>query len=753
MSYLDELNPSQRIAVEYIDGPSMVIAGAGSGKTRVLTYRIAHMLELGIDPYNILALTFTNKAAREMKERVEKILSSGSLGYRNSTSVRFLTMGTFHSVFARILRIHADELGFNTNFTIYDTEDSLSMMKTIVNDLRLDPREYKPKTMLSRISTQKNKLLSYDNYEQKISDINSYPQFGRIFKHYVKRCKKSNAMDFDDLLYYMYILLKEHPEVLSSYQHKFKYILVDEYQDTNYAQYMIVKMLAAKYENICVVGDDAQSIYSFRGADIENIFRFQKDYPDHRLFKLEQNYRSTQAIVKAANSVIENNKEQIKKNLWTNNNIGDKINIIRTLNNKEEGREVAHRIFNLKKETGSLYKEFAILYRANHQTRSFEEALRMLNIPYKIYAGMSFYQRREIKDTIAYFRLTINHTDEEALKRIINYPIRGVGKTSVEKLIIASNQHDISIWEIIENIRYYNLSISQKTIATIEDFVTMIKSFSSQIDKLSAYELGTLIVKSSGIAKELYDAKIDDPDEEERYLNLEELLNGLHLFTVAKQQANESATLTDFVNDVALLTNADTDDPENDDHVSLMTVHTSKGLEFPYVFVGGLEDELFPIKSAYNDRKILEEERRLFYVAITRAMKACTITYAMTRFKIGKNRSNEFNDPSLFLDEIDSKYIHREIFEQTGGKSLNQHNVLQLKGFKPAYKNTKNLNYETKKQMYNFQVGDNVMHASFGKGRISRIEGVDSDKKAHIFFPGHGMRTVLLRFAKLERID
>jgi len=763
MNYLDELNPSQRVAVEHIVGPSMVIAGAGSGKTRVLTYRIAHMLEQGIDPFNILALTFTNKAASEMKERIKKILSSQSFESKRANEAQRLTMGTFHSVFSRILRIHAEKLGFQTNFTIYDTEDSVSMIKTVLNDLQLDVKTYKPKVVLHYISEAKNQLQSYKEYqayEQNALFANHYLEVGRIFKHYVKRCKQANAMDFDDLLYYTHVLLKTYPEVLSLYQHKFQYILVDEYQDTNWAQYSIIKMLAAAYENICVVGDDAQSIYSFRGADIENIFRFQKDYPDHRLFKLEQNYRSTQTIVEAANSVINYNKEQIKKNLWTSNDSGQYIRVLSFLNNKEEGREIAYRIFNLKKETGCSYKDFAILYRANYQTRSFEEALRILNIPYKIYAGMSFYQRREIKDTLAYFRLSINHSDEEAFKRIINYPTRGVGKTSVEKIIIASNEHNVSIWQIVENIRIYNLPISARTIKIIEDFVTMINSFSAQLNKLSAYELGTYIVKNSGIAKDLHDAIHDGPEEVERYQNLEELLNSLQSFVVSKQQDNENnetATLIDFVNDVALLTTADTADAKNEDHVSLMTVHTSKGLEFPHVFIGGLEENLFPIKQAYEDKKALEEERRLFYVALTRAMKTCTMSYAITRFRVGYDSSKYLNnEPSSFLSEISSEYIRYETFEQAGGRSLNQQNALQLKGFKRSENRLTpidKLNRDTNKNaQQTLKVGDNVLHESFGKGRITKIEGVDPDKKAFIFFPGYGMRTMLLRFAKLEVI-
>jgi len=767
MNYLDELNPTQRVAVEQISGPSMVIAGAGSGKTRVLTYRIAHMLTLGIDPFHILALTFTNKAAREMKERIEKIIDSGTLGYRSAHASRHLTMGTFHSVFSRILRTHADKLGFTSNFTIYDTEDSLSVMKAVINDMKLDIKTYKPSLMLGYISKSKNDLKSYEQYQndEKLygSSRHTLSEIGRIFEYYVKRCKRSDAMDFDDLLYYTYVLLRVHPDILASYQHKFQYILVDEYQDTNFAQYTIIKMLAAAYENICVVGDDAQSIYSFRGADIENIFKFRSDYPDHRLFKLEQNYRSTQTIVNAANSVIGRNVDQIKKDLWTDNSHGKQIAIIRTLTEKEEGKQVAHRIFNLKKEMGCAYKDIAILYRANRQTRSFEEALRILNIPYKVYSGISFYQRREIKDTLAYFRLAVNPTDEEAFKRAINYPKRGIGKASVEKVIVAAHQHGVSIWNVLTNMNVYPLAISQKTRQEMSDFVTMIASFTAQIDKLSAYELGLQIVKSSGISKDLYAQQENGPEEVERYQNLEELLSGLQSFTMSKQETQESASLVDFMNDVALLTNSDVSDPENEDHVSLMTIHTSKGLEFEHVFLGGVEENLFPTQQSLQTKQSIEEERRLFYVAITRAMSTCTISYTISRFRVGIDARSNVSEPSRFIYEIEPEYVHHETIEQKGGRSLNQHSALRINGFKQTENSTDPKNTQlkpinrlgttTNNTLYGLKVGDTVMHATFGKGRVAKLEGLDPNKMADIFFPGHGMRKIFLRFAKIERIE
>ncbi|HRP52258.1 MAG TPA: UvrD-helicase domain-containing protein, partial [Fluviicola sp.] len=552
MNYLESLNASQRVAVENYNGPTMVIAGAGSGKTRVLTMRIAFMIEQGVDPFNILALTFTNKAAREMTERIGSIIGP--------SEAKNISMGTFHSVFARILRINAERLGYPQNFTIYDTQDTKSLLKDIVKELNLDDKIYKPSSIYARISAAKNNLISADEYGQnsEILDedkMSQRPEIARIYKAYSIRCFKAGAMDFDDLLFQTNVLLRDFPDVLTYYQHKFKYVLVDEYQDTNFSQYLIVKKLAAVYENICVVGDDAQSIYSFRGANIQNILNFRNDYPDFKLYKLEQNYRSTQTIVDAANSVISKNKDQIKKNVWTDNVKGEAIKVIRAISDNEEGKIVASTIFETKHREGNDWAGFAILYRTNRQSRAFEEALRKLNIPYKIYGGISFYQRKEIKDLLSYFRLTANHQDEEALKRVINYPKRGIGKTSWEQIIIASTEYNVSLWELISNFSKYPVSIPSATKQKISEFVTMIESFSAELTKQNAYQLAQTIAKSSGILKELFSEKDKGPEEVERYQNIEELLSGIKEFTV--QKGDEQALLSDFMVDVALLTDAD----------------------------------------------------------------------------------------------------------------------------------------------------------------------------------------------------
>lgn len=773
MSYLDGLNPSQRTAVENIYGPTMVIAGAGSGKTRVLTFRIAFMMEQGIDPFNILALTFTNKAAKEMQERIAKISSSGAMGYYGASEAKHLTMGTFHSVFSRILRFNSDRIGYPQNFTIYDTQDSKSLLKDIIKELKLDDKTYKPSTVLGRISNAKNNLVSADEYLQN-DDIlaedrmSKRPELGRIYKAYSVRCFKSGAMDFDDLLYQTFVLLRDFPDVLGYYQQKFKYILVDEYQDTNYAQYMIVKMLAAAYENICVVGDDAQSIYSFRGANIQNILNFKKDYPDFKLFKLEQNYRSTKNIVEAANSVISRNIDQIKKEVWTENDEGQLLDVVRTLTDNEEGKLVANRLFDLKNQEGCSYNDFAVLYRTNRQSRAFEEAFRKLNIPYKIYGGLSFYQRKEIKDLLAYFRLTTNHRDEEAFKRVINYPKRGVGKTTIENITIASTNYGLPIWDIICNLDQYPVPINSGTRHKIEEFATMIKSFAAQLEKLNAYDLGQHIAKSSGILKDLYAEKEKGPEEVERYQNIEELLGGLKEFTVSKEEG-ESATLAEFMIDVALLTDADDDKGEDRNHVTMMTIHSSKGLEFPHVFLVGLEENLFPSQMALQSRTETEEERRLFYVAVTRAMKTCTLTYASSRFQWGSLVSSE---PSRFIDEINPKFLHFETPQRGQGRSLNSGRPLgigfgngtgglnkSLGGSSPtSISNRQNLKPVSqtsggKVDATDLKVGYNVEHDRFGKGKITKIEGQGADKKATIFFPHHGAKTLLLRFANLIVVD
>ena len=761
MDFLNELNESQRVAAKHMYGAAMVIAGAGSGKTRVLTYRIAHMIENNIDPFNILALTFTNKAAKEMTERIGAI--AGEHEAKN------ITMGTFHSVFSKILRFNADRIGFPSNFTIYDTQDSKSLIKDIIKGFKLDDKSYKPSQVFGRISTAKNNLISPEDYNDNpeiiLEDKQSRrPEMGRIYTSYMNRCQRSGAMDFDDLLYYTNILLRDFPDVLHYYQHKFKYILVDEYQDTNFAQYLIIKQLAAAYENICVVGDDAQSIYSFRGANIENILNFKKDYPDFTLFKLEQNYRSTKNIVEAANSVIKNNKDQIHKKVWTDNQIGEKLEVIRTLTDNEEGRAISAKIFDKQKSGGS-FNDFAILYRTNRQSRSFEESLRKLNIPYKVYGGLSFYQRKEIKDLLAYFRLSANPNDEEALKRVINYPRRAIGKTSIEKLIVAANKYSTSIWEVISNFHKYPVDINKGTQARIGEFVTMIQSFQAEVNEKDAYTLAERIAKASGIMRELMNEKNKGPEEVERFQNIEELLGGIQEF-VNSNEDDSVKTLADFMLEVALLTDADQDKPEDKNHVSLMTIHSSKGLEFPYVYLVGLEENLFPSQMALQSRTDLEEERRLFYVAVTRAMDSCTISYASSRFLWGQAISCE---PSRFLDEIDSKYLSFNTLKSPTRKNaigngfqtqrrggLNKNlggstpgNLRSLKEVKRVQNSGNQSNDNTKE----IKVGYNVQHERFGKGKVTHVEGIGADQKATIFFPHHGSKTILLRFANLEIID
>lgn len=761
MSYLDELNPSQREAVESIEGPTMVIAGAGSGKTRVLTFRIAFMMENGVDPFNILALTFTNKAAKEMTERIGKIVGPGE--------AKNITMGTFHSVFSRILRFNADRLGYPTNFTIYDTQDSKSLLKDIIKELNLDDKIYKPGMVLSRISSAKNNLISADAYEQNNDimgeDIQSRrPELFQIYKTYVTRCFKAGAMDFDDLLFQTNVLLRDYPDVLHFYQQKFKYILVDEYQDTNYAQYLIVKKLAAVFENLCVVGDDAQSIYSFRGANIQNILNFRKDYPDFKLFKLEQNYRSTKNIVDAANSVIARNQDQIKKSVWTDNVVGSKLRVVRTLTDNEEGRVISSKIFDLKQGGIPTYNDFAILYRTNKQSRSFEEALRKLNIPYKIYGGVSFYQRKEIKDLLSYFRLTTNPRDEEALKRVINYPKRGIGKTSIENMIIAANTYGVSMWDVISNMNQYPVALNAGTKAKLYEFITMINSFSAQLDKLNAYDLAQTIAKSSGILRELHGEKDKGPEEVERYQNIEELLAGIKEFTISKEEDSDKS-LAEFMIDVALLTDADlTSENEEKNHVTMMTIHSSKGLEFPHVFLVGLEENLFPSQMALHSRTELEEERRLFYVALTRAMNSCTLSYASSRFNWGQLVTSE---PSRFIDEIEQSYLEFESPQRGGGRSLSGRSTFDQphtgglnKSFSsptppPTFKPMQQASGATKSagSNENLKVGYIVNHDRFGKGKVTKLEGDGADKKATIFFPHHGAKTVLLRFANLTILE
>ena len=764
MSYLDELNESQRVAVEHIYGPIMVIAGAGSGKTRVLTYRIAHMMEQGVDPFNILALTFTNKAAKEMTERIGQIVGGAE--------AKNISMGTFHSVFSKILRFNAERIGFPNNFTIYDTQDSKSLIKDIIKEYNLDDKTYKPSMVFGRISAAKNNLISPEAYlanqEIQLEDKQSRrPEIGRVFQTYANRCQKAGAMDFDDLLYFTNVLLRDFPDVLHYYQQKFQYILVDEYQDTNYAQYLIVKKLAAAYQNICVVGDDAQSIYSFRGANIENILNFRKDYPDFALYKLEQNYRSTKTIVEAANSVIKKNKDQIFKTVWTDNQEGGKIKVLRSLTDNEEGRSIAQAIFEKKTAEGGRFQDFSILYRTNKQSRAFEEALRKLNMPYKIYGGLSFYQRKEIKDLLAYFRLAANPHDEEAFKRVINYPKRGIGKTTVENLIIAANKYSTSIWEVVRDFNRFPADVGSAAKSKIYEFVTMIDSFGAELEKVDAYTLADRIAKSSGIIRELISEKDKGPEEVERFQNVEELLAGIQEFVKGNEDGN-LRTLADFMVDVALLTDADQENPEDRNHISLMTIHSSKGLEFPHIFIVGLEENLFPSQMALNSRSELEEERRLFYVALTRGMKSCMLSYATSRFTWGQPIMCE---SSRFIDEIDPQYLQFEsVNRSSAGRSLMGSGAIdrgfsgglnkplgapapKLRSLKEVSQSSTSARPTNETGNEQLMVGTNVSHDRFGKGKVLKIEGAGPDKKATIFFPQHGSKTVLLRFANLQILE
>ncbi len=755
MDYLSILNPSQRDAVVNIEGPVMIVAGAGSGKTRVLTYRVAHILEQGHDAFRILSLTFTNKAAKEMRERIHAVVGHES---------RNLFMGTFHSIFARILRVEHDKVGYPRNFTIYDTDDAKSLLKSIVNEMKLDDKLYKPSVLLNRISSAKNALVDANEYfhNPENNDYDSStgrPKFSHIYKTYQERCFRAGAMDFDDLLMKTFELFRNHNDVLHKYQHQFKYIMVDEFQDTNYAQYSIIRKLAAVHQNIAVVGDDAQSIYAFRGANIKNILGFQKDFPEVKTYKLEQNYRSTQTIVNAASSIIKHNKEQLKKEVWTDNEDGEKIKVLRALTDNEEGRMVAQSIFQEKMNSQANNKDFALLYRTNAQSRSLEEALRKLNIPYRIYGGMSFYQRKEIKDLLAYCRLTINHNDEEALKRVINFPVRGIGKTTMERLMVIANEHQKSLWEIIENTQYYGV----KSSGAIDDFVVMVKSFNTMLNK-PAYDVAMHIAKSTGILKSLYEDKTIEGIA--RYENIEELLNGIKIFsedeTVDDDGVQKYGLLTEFMQDIALLTDADKTDETDNDKVTLMTIHASKGLEFKYVYIVGLEENLFPSQLSLNSRQDLEEERRLFYVAITRAMKKLTLSFASSRFKFGTISSSE---PSRFLSEIDTKFLLMDnIFSPKQKENTSETNtgktITGIRPGKPAmikpFASTSSANTKPLDPSFmgddtsNLQAEQIIEHQRFGIGKVTLVEGIGENKKAHIEFETEGKKMIVLKFAKLK---
>ena len=770
-NYIDELNEPQREAVLHKDGPLMIIAGAGSGKTKVITTRIAHLMSLGVDPFNILALTFTNKAAAEMKERIERILGN--------SDARNLYIGTFHSVFARILRTEAPKIGYPSHFTIYDTDDAKSVLKTVIKEMNLDDKHYKPNMVLNRISMAKNALVGPDEYAndwllQQEDARSNRPEIGRIYKTYADRCFKNGAMDFDDLLFKMHLLLTTFPESLSKYQHKFKYIMIDEYQDTNTSQYEIVKLLGAMHENVCVVGDDAQSIYSFRGATIQNILQFQKDYDEINVVKLEQNYRSTKTILNVANEVISNNKDQIDKKLFTDNSEGDKIKLIRTMTDNDEGKMVADTIQELKLRNHYHNKDFAILYRTNAQSRSFEESLRRMGIVYRIYGGMSFYQRKEVKDFISYLRLVVNPKDEEALKRVINYPVRGIGKTTIDKAVLFANQSNLSLWDIISNAAMYGFKGG--TLECIDGFVTMVKMFQSEMPKKNAYDLAVTVGKSTNMVKELFNDKTTEGLA--RYENVQELLNSIKEFTETPMSFEDGEVgdkgLATYLQQIALLTDAD-DDKENSDAVKLMTIHAAKGLEFPVVFLGGLEETLFPSAMSINTREELEEERRLFYVAITRAKTKLHLSYANARYRFGQLQQNE---PSRFLEEIDENYLDKSYagspsrnnnnsWNQSsaydrmrrgfgGGNTERQAPAKSIINIPPARPQTKehvpseNFVASDTSQLH---VGQKVEHQKFGFGQVMKMEGASHNPIATIQFEANGEKKIMLNYAKLRIVE
>ena len=762
-AYLNGLNEKQLEAVLHIKGPLMIIAGAGSGKTKVLTTRVAHLMHSGVDSFNILALTFTNKAAAEMKERVEKALGN--------TEARNLYIGTFHSVFARILRAEADKLGYPKSFTIYDTDDSRSVIKAVVNDMGLDDKLYKPNIVHNRISSAKNALVgpaeyAMDTFLKQEDARSNRPAIADIYASYAARCFKNGAMDFDDLLFKMHELLQNFPEVLHKYQHKFKYILIDEYQDTNPVQYQIAKLLAAVHENLCVVGDDAQSIYSFRGATIENILQFQKDYDDVKLVKLEQNYRSSQSIIGVANHVIKNNVGQIPKELWTENEAGDKIKLVRTMTDNDEGKYIADAIQENKLRNHFYNKDFAILYRTNAQSRSFEESLRRTGIAYKIYGGLSFYQRKEVKDYIAYLRIIANTKDEEGLKRIINYPARGIGKTTMEKCLIIAGEQNITFFEVLEKAKGFGFKAG--TLTAIEEFVTMIKYFQNQLTKHNAYDVAVQVGKHTNLVKELFNDK--STEGLARYENIQELLNSIKEWT--ESPSNDDGELGDkslgsYLQQITLITDADNDNG-NEDTVKLMTVHAAKGLEFACVFLVGLEESLFPSGMSVNTREELEEERRLFYVAVTRAKKHLWLTYANTRYRYGQLVQN---DPSRFIDEMPEEQIDKS---SSGGGARNQSSgwgsaydrmhggTKTTEPSKPSYlpvvaPHTLNKNHIpsanfTACDPSALEAGNKIEHQKFGFGVIKEIEGSAHNPIAIILFDKNGEKKIMLNYAKLSII-
>ena len=786
VNYLDELNESQRAAVLYNEGPSLVIAGAGSGKTRVLTYKIAYLLDSGYDARSILALTFTNKAAREMKERISR-----QVGVERA---RYLWMGTFHSVFSRILRTEAESIGFTSNFTIYDSSDSKSLIKSIIKEMHLDDKVYKPGTVQARISNAKNHLILPDAYAANAELYESdaaakMPAVRDIYRFYWERCRQSDVMDFDDLLLYTYLLFKQYPDICRRYAEHFQYVLVDEYQDTNFAQHSIVQQLTGIHRKVCVVGDDAQSIYSFRGANIDNILKFTQLYNDARLFKLEQNYRSTQTIVKAANSLIEKNREQIRKEVFSKNEAGEPITVFSAYSDVEEGEIVAGKIAQLHTREGYGYDDFAVLYRTNAQSRIFEEALRKHALPYRVYGGLSFYQRKEIKDVIAYFRLAVNPHDEEALKRVINYPARGIGDTTLGKIVNAANIHKVSLWTVLCEPLSYNVNLNKGTHAKLQGFRDLMAGFVEAATSKTAYELGGEIVRQSGIISEIYQDR--SPENLSCQENIEELVNGMHDFCATRQEeGNEHILLQDYLSEIALLTDQDNDKDEYVPQITLMTIHSAKGLEFKNVFVVGLEENLFPSPMSGSSYKALEEERRLFYVAITRAEEYCFLSYAKSRFKYGKM---EFSNPSRFLSDIDSRYLNlpqgeaiarkvdegatrfrqSNLFsvsrEEREERYIDRHTPSMFDGgeipqephrfVKPTPPRTlrkiptAGTSVSSSASTHGVSVGQTIEHERFGLGEVIRVEGTGDNCKATVRFRNVGEKQLLLKFARFKVVN
>ncbi len=793
-NYLETFNPPQRAAVEYCEGPSLVIAGAGSGKTRVLTYKIAYLMEHGYQPWSILALTFTNKAAGEMKDRIAKIVG---VDY-----ARMLWMGTFHSIFLRILRQEHEKIGFSSNFTIYDAADSKSLVKSIIKEMELDDKTYKPGTVQGIISNAKNQLVTAEQYASNPANRQSDARhnmaaLGQIFLRYCNRCKQSDAMDFDDILLYTYLLFEKHPDVLAKWEQRFRYVLVDEYQDTNFAQHRIVWQLTRQHQHVCVVGDDAQSIYSFRGANIDNILTFQKIYESARLFKLERNYRSTQNIVEAANSLIKKNSRQIQKDIFSENDRGEKLHVMDTHSDIEEAKMVVNAIRGIKRKEGCEYSDFAILYRTNAQSRVFEDTMRKESLPYRIYGGLSFYQRKEIKDVIAYFRLAVNPNDEEAFKRVINYPARGIGQTTVTKILSAATEHEVSLWTVINSPEQYELGVNKGTLMKIAAFREMISSFIENAQKMPANQVGTMIVKQSGIIADIY--QDTTPENLSRQENVEELVNGMQDFCdMRMEEGNENISLSDYLSEVSLMSDVDSDKGDDGHKITLMTIHSAKGLEFCTVFVVGLEEGLFPSDMVSGNPREMEEERRLFYVAITRAKTHCYLSYAQCRFRYGQM---EFSAPSRFLKDIDPKYLDRQQSMFSTRRSMDDEVELPWqrkrslfgerqetpRPFRPTVPSAKPFPsaspffsarpvpstgtttttarpLSSVSQTTSFPQGTSshaggglkegayILHNRFGRGKVLKVEGTGDNTKATVQFENVGTKQLLLKFAKFEVI-